>query len=116
MEVAAQVAGGALLGWAIDAIFGTTWGLLAGSITGLVVGLWTLVKNSLKLNKQLEAMGPRPRAQTLVPSEPQAPLTGEQAAAADAATDEMEMPSWREEWDEWKTGEASDGDAGEQQD
>jgi F0F1-type ATP synthase assembly protein I len=95
MEVAAQVAGGALLGWAVDAVFGTTWGVLTGAIVGLAVGMWTLIKGSLKLNKQLEAMGPH-RKLGLPPKTTTATVGNEQ---------DDELPSWREEWDDWKDDE-----------
>jgi F0F1-type ATP synthase assembly protein I len=95
MEVAAQVAGGALLGWGIDAIFGTSWGVLTGAIIGLIVGMWTLIKGALKLNKQLESMGPRPRNLATTES------SDETSSAKD------DLPSWREEWEEWKD---DDGD------
>ena len=58
-EVAAQVAAGALLGWAFDAWQGTDpTGLLVGSIAGIVVGLWSLVRGSLKLNRLLDQQHP----------------------------------------------------------
>ncbi len=59
MEVAAQVAGGALLGWAFDAWRGTApTGLLVGSIVGIVVGLWSLIHGALKLNRVLDERYP----------------------------------------------------------
>lgn len=59
MEVAAQVGGGALLGWAFDAWRGTEpVGLLVGAIAGILVGLWTLVRGALKLNRLLDRAHP----------------------------------------------------------
>ena len=58
MEVASTVAGGALIGWLVDRWRGGTTWLLVGSIAGLVVGMWTLVRGTLKLNKQLEREAP----------------------------------------------------------
>ncbi len=54
-EVSAQVAAGALLGWGFDAWRGTApTGMLVGSITGILVGLWSLIRGSLKLNRLLD--------------------------------------------------------------
>ncbi len=59
MEVAAQVAAGALLGWLYDLWRGTgTTGMLVGSLIGIAVGLWSLVRGALKLNRQLERQSP----------------------------------------------------------
>ncbi len=58
MEVAAQVGAGALLGWGFDKWRGTTSGVLVGSVIGIVVALWTLLRGSLKLNKLLERTAP----------------------------------------------------------
>ena len=55
MEVASQVAAGALLGWAFDSWRGTSpTGLLIGSAAGIVIGLWRLISGALKLNALLE--------------------------------------------------------------
>ena len=55
MEVAAQVAAGALLGWLFDRWRGTgSTGLLVGSVIGIVVGLWSLIRGALKLNRELD--------------------------------------------------------------
>ena len=59
MEVAGQVAAGAVLGWLYDRWRGTgTTGLLVGSLTGIVVGLWSLIRGALKLNRELERQSP----------------------------------------------------------
>ena len=59
MEVAAQVAAGALLGWLFDRWRGTDpTGLLVGSVIGIVVGLWSLIRGALKLNRELERRHP----------------------------------------------------------
>ncbi len=59
MEVAAQVAAGALLGWAFDAWRGTSpKGILVGSILGIVVAMWTLIRGTLRLNRLLETRHP----------------------------------------------------------
>jgi F0F1-type ATP synthase assembly protein I len=58
MEVAAQVGGGAVLGWLFDRWQGTTSGVLIGAVAGIVVGLFSLIRGALKLNKQLERSSP----------------------------------------------------------
>jgi F0F1-type ATP synthase assembly protein I len=55
MEVASQVGAGALLGWLFDRWRGTApTGLLVGATIGIVVGLWSLIKGGLKLNRDLD--------------------------------------------------------------
>lgn len=114
MEVASQVAGGALLGWLVDSLAGTSRWLLIGAIVGLIVGMWTLIKQSLKLNTQLEALGPRKRDlqshQSQVGSG--SAVDGSEAQEVDDALGGEEqndeaLPSWREEWEQWK--EQDDG-------
>jgi F0F1-type ATP synthase assembly protein I len=62
MEVAAQVGAGALLGWFFDRWRGTApTGLLVGSVIGIVVGLWSLIKGGLKLNRELDRQTARRR-------------------------------------------------------
>ncbi|MFB3139492.1 MAG: AtpZ/AtpI family protein [Phycisphaerales bacterium] len=59
MEVAAQVAAGTILGWLFDLLQGTSPnGILVGSVLGIVVGLWSLIRGALKLNRQLDRMHP----------------------------------------------------------
>lgn len=59
MEVAAQVAAGALLGWLFDLWRGTEpVGILTGSIAGILVGMWSLIKGTLRLNRQLDRQHP----------------------------------------------------------
>ncbi len=71
MEVAAQVAAGALLGWLFDRWQDTSPnGLLVGSVIGIVIGLWSLVRGSLKLNRELERHHPTTgRGRPLPPDE-----------------------------------------------
>ncbi len=58
-EVAAQVAAGALLGWLFDRWRGTAPnGLLVGSVLGIVIGLASLIRGALKLNRQLDRQFP----------------------------------------------------------
>ncbi len=59
MEVAAQMAAGAVLGWLFDKWRGTgTTGLLVGAVIGIVIGLWSLIRGALKLNRELERQSP----------------------------------------------------------
>ena len=59
MEVASEVAGGVILGWAFDKWRGTApTGLLVGSIAGIVVSLFTLVRGAVKLNRLLDQKYP----------------------------------------------------------
>jgi hypothetical protein len=77
MEVASEVAAGALLGWAFDTWRGTApTGLLVGSIAGIVVGLWTLIRRGLALNRLLDQQYPtRGRGTPLPPDDEE---TGEE--------------------------------------
>ena len=94
-EVAGSVLAGAGLGWLSDRFLGTTKGVLVGSIIGIAVGLFTLIRRSLRLNKRLDQISRRRRAAS--PPPPPAPAPGEE----------------RDEWDEkWKRkwGDEDDGD------
>jgi F0F1-type ATP synthase assembly protein I len=59
MQVASEVAAGVILGWLVDLWRGKgTIGVTIGAIAGIAVGLWSLIRNSLKLNKQLDRAAP----------------------------------------------------------
>ncbi len=59
MEVAGAVVAGALLGLAFDRWRGTTpTGVLVGSVVGIVVGMWSLIRGALKLNRLLDRHHP----------------------------------------------------------
>ena len=59
MEVAAQVAAGAVLGWLYDKWRGSApTGLLVGGIAGIVVGLFSMIRGAMKLNQELERKHP----------------------------------------------------------
>ena len=52
-------AAGAVLGWLFDKWRGTgTTGLLVGSLVGIAVGLWSMIRGALKLNRELERQSP----------------------------------------------------------
>ncbi len=71
MEVAGAVVAGALLGWAFDSWRGTTpTGVLVGSLVGIVVGMWSLIRGALKLNRLLDRRHPTAgRGKPLPPEE-----------------------------------------------
>ncbi len=71
MEVAGAVVAGALLGWAFDSLWETTpTGVLVGSVTGIVVGMWSLIRGALKLNRMLDRHHPTAgRGKPLPPEE-----------------------------------------------
>ena len=71
MEVSFQVAAGALLGWGFDQWQGTTpKGIMTGSIIGIVVAMWSLVRGSLKMNRMLDQQHPtKGRGQLLEPGD-----------------------------------------------
>lgn len=71
MEVVSLVAAGALLGWFFDQWKGTDpSGLLIGSVIGIIVGMWSLIRGSLKLNRELERRHPTAgRGRPLPPEE-----------------------------------------------
>jgi hypothetical protein len=55
-DVVATVAGGALVGYWIDRHYKSApWGLLIGSVLGLLAGLYTLVREALRINRGPEA-------------------------------------------------------------
>jgi F0F1-type ATP synthase assembly protein I len=54
-QVASEVGAGALLGWLVDRWLNSApTGLLVGAIAGISVGLWSLIRGALKLNRQLD--------------------------------------------------------------
>ncbi len=71
MEVAGAVVAGAILGWGFDRWRGTaSTGLLVGSLMGIVVGMWTLIRGALKLNRLLDRRHPTAgRGKPLQPEE-----------------------------------------------
>jgi F0F1-type ATP synthase assembly protein I len=71
MQVASEVAAGAVLGYLFDLWRGSgRLGLLVGSIVGIAVGLWSLISQTLKLNRQLDLIAPtKGRGHPLPPEE-----------------------------------------------
>lgn len=59
MTVASEVAAGVILGLAFDWWRGHgNTGVVVGSIAGIAVAMWSLLRGTLKLNKQLERTAP----------------------------------------------------------
>ena len=87
MEVSAQLVAGALLGWLYDRWRGAgTTGLLVGSLIGIVVGLGSLIRGALKLNRELERQSPTTgRGKPLPPGEP---------------TDGNDKDDWDDDWNQ----------------
>ena len=51
-DFVAAILVGALLGWGVDEIFGTTpWGLVTLLMLGFVTGVWNVVRTAQKANK-----------------------------------------------------------------
>lgn len=58
-QVTSEVAAGVLMGWLFDYWRGTGHvGVLVGSIAGIAVALWSLIRNTLRLNSELEKAHP----------------------------------------------------------
>ena len=72
MQVASEVAAGALLGFLFDLWRGSGHlGVLVGSLIGIAVGLWSLIRQSLKLNRQMDLLAPtKGRGRPLPPDPP----------------------------------------------
>lgn len=50
-DFVAAILVGAVMGWGVDAIFGTTpWGLVALLLLGFVTGVWNVVRTAQKAN------------------------------------------------------------------
>lgn len=91
-EVAGSVVAGAALGWLFDRWRGTApIGALVGSLLGIVIGLFTLVRKSLALNRRLEEAARRRRARGEAPPAP-LPMNDEDEDEDDDA--------WRRKWDD----------------
>ena len=59
-EAVAAVAGGAVVGYWVDRHFKSApWGLLVGSVLGLLAGLYNLVRETLRVNRGTDAGSPR---------------------------------------------------------
>ena len=51
LEVAVGVGLGALIGWWLDQKYGWGWALPVGAMVGLAAGLYLLVKEAIRMNK-----------------------------------------------------------------
>ena len=67
-EVASEVAAGALIGWGIGHLAGRPdRGVLIGGVAGIAVGMWTLIRGTLKLNRELDRKHPTAGRGTPIP-------------------------------------------------
>lgn len=110
MEVSAQAVAGAVLGWLIDYFRGGghLW-VFIGAGLGILVGLWTLIKGGLKLNKKLDALAAQRKSERSERKAASPPPPRVTKPEADDSWDD-----WNEdddEWDKWDGDEP--GDAGD---
>ncbi len=55
IQTGSEALAGALLGYGVDYYFQTGgWGLLIGGVLGIVVGMASLIRGSLKVNREFE--------------------------------------------------------------
>jgi F0F1-type ATP synthase assembly protein I len=58
LETSSQVAAGVLLGWLFDRWRGQgDWGVIVGGASGVLVGIYSLVRNAWRLNAELDRAG-----------------------------------------------------------
>lgn len=68
LTVASEVLAATLIGWFFDRWRGTGHlGVLIGASAGILVGMWTLIKNAFRLNRQLELAEKAPAARRGTP-------------------------------------------------
>jgi len=100
-QTASEVGAGALLGWLADRWLNSApKGLLIGSVAGIAVGLWSLIRGALRLNRQLDAISVARRER--------------QGAERRAARPPVPYPAEddEDEWDEDLDGNADDNQPG----
>jgi F0F1-type ATP synthase assembly protein I len=55
-ELIGAVGALSLFGYWIDRHYGTTpWGLIIGAVTGIIGGLWNLIREALMMSREMEA-------------------------------------------------------------
>jgi F0F1-type ATP synthase assembly protein I len=117
MQVASEVVAGTLLGWLFDYWRGHGHaGVLVGSVCGICVGLFSLIRQSLRLNALLDRTAPLAgRGQPIPPREPVRRVGEdggggdwqEQEERAEQALQEMEKedrlagPEWNDDDGDW---------------
>lgn len=70
-QVVSEVAAGTLLGWLFDRWRGVgNVGVIVGASAGIVVGLWSLIRNAIKLNRELDQVSPKRERVEIEPDEP----------------------------------------------
>ena len=106
MEVSAQAVAGAILGWLIDYLWGGgghLW-VFIGAGLGILVGLWTLIKGGLKLNKRLDELAVRRKAEQTASQPPSRQRLSEAAEPNDDWDDRDED----DQWDKWNDDTGTD--------
>ena len=99
-QVVSEVAAGALLGWLFDKWRGTApKGVMVGSIVGIVVGLWSLIRNALKLNRELEQNAPVRNRRTF-------PTASSEDQQADSSEGDWDKDDWNN--DDWPKADRND--------
>ena len=61
-QVVSEVAAGTLLGWLFDrwrGVPGSNIGVIVGASVGILVGMWSLIRNAFKLNRELDRVSPK---------------------------------------------------------
>jgi F0F1-type ATP synthase assembly protein I len=61
-QVASEVAAGVLLGWLFDrwrGVPGSNFGVIVGASVGILVGIGSLIRTAVKLNRELDAVSPK---------------------------------------------------------
>ncbi len=105
MEVAAQAAGGALLGWLYDSWRGRGHtGVLVGAMIGIVVGLWTLINGGLKLNRQLDELAAKRKAERHQNRD-----SGTSVLSPGPGTYQTESKAEDDDWDDWNDDDWGNG-------
>lgn len=74
-QVASEVAAGVLLGWLFDRWrgapgMGGNIGVIVGASVGILVGLWSMIRTGIKLNRELDKVSPQRKRIEIKPDEP----------------------------------------------
>lgn len=98
METTSQVVAGAVLGWLWDRWQGTApTGVTIGAIAGILVGMWSLIKGALKLNRDFQKVAP--------------PQGSVKPLPPDSDEDDWDSDREKDDWDDWKNEDSEPTDA-----